>query len=190
MAFDAYLRFAVPPVDGQATLDSTYKPEPSGEVTNDKWISIDEYAFSATMAVTAARSGGTGAATTGKGKFEPFTFKKNVDATSMSLAFHASAGTIFKKIIINVFTSLAAADGSTHEPKLFLIATMSGAVINSCKLSGGGGDELPTEEVSISYGAITYEYRGFKVDADSGAISAGSKIRFSWNTITNSGAKG
>jgi len=189
MAYDAYMRFLEPRIDGEAKLQDTYKPAPSGMVDNDKWISLSEYSFSATMAVTQSRSGGTGAATTGKGKFEPFTFKKNVDTTSMTLAFHASAGTIFKTLVVNVFNSLGDAGGTKHEPFLFLTIVMKGAVISGCKFNGGGGDELPTEEITITYGSISYKYDGFQVDPDSGEIKKGRHSEFNWNTITNSGSK-
>ena len=151
---------------------------------------MEDYAFSATMAVSAARSGGTGAATTGKGKLEPFTFKKTVDATSMSLAFHAAAGTIFKNIVVNVFATLA--EKGQHAPKRFLTIVMGGAVINSCSFSGGGGDDLPTEDISITYGAIEYKYSGFKVNEKDGSITpggTGTSSQFQWNTITNTGSK-
>jgi len=192
MAFDAYLRFLLPPVDGEVTLDPK-KYEVEGADGNDKWISIEEYGFSATMPVTQSRSGGTGAATTGKGKLEPFTFKKPVDATSMYLAFHAAAGTVFKKIVVNVFASIDDGSGAAQKPHRFLTVILQGAVIGSCAFSGGGGDDLPTEDVSINYGSITYKYSGFKVDEESGAITVGDAARnsqFNWNTITNSGTKG
>jgi len=147
---------------------------------------MDEYSFSTTMAVTAAR-GGTGSATTGKGKLEPFTFKKNVDGISTTLAFHAAAGTIFETIVVNVFATVS--DGSKQDPYLFLSIEMKGAVINSCKFSGGGGDDLPTEDVSITYGSIEYKYNAFTIDDTSGAFSQGRTTSVQWNTIKNTGTK-
>ncbi|AWI10033.1 Hcp family type VI secretion system effector [Ereboglobus luteus] len=188
MAFDAYLKFVTPYVVGEITLGDGYTP--AKETNKSGWIDLEEYSFSATMAVSPARSSGTGAATTGKGKLEPFTFKKFVDATSMHLAFHASAGTVFEKIVVNLFASLTEG-GSSHKPYQFLSIVMQGAVINSCKFSGGGGDELPTEELSIAYGAIEYEYKPFKVNEDTGAITpgAGGLTTVKWNTIKNTGTK-
>lgn len=188
MAFDAYIRFLDPKVEGEVKLNASYKTD--GADGNAGWIDMSEYSFSGTMAVTAARSGGVGAATTGKGRLEPFTFKKVVDATSMSLAFHAAAGTVFKKIVVNLFASLGDGGGAKHTPHQFLSIVLQGAVINSCKFNGGGGDELPTEDISLTYGIIEYKYKNFQADPETGAITPGSKQSvFSWNTIKNSGSK-
>lgn len=188
MAFDAYLKFAEPLVQGQAVVDKPYELHGNTNITD--WINMEEYSFAASMAVSSSRSSGTGAATTGKGKLEPFTFKKIVDATSTSLAFHAAAGTIFKRIVVNLFASLGDGGGATHKPHRFLSIIMTGGVINSCKFSGGGGDELPTEEISIAYGAIQYTYWNYTIDAETGAITPGSiTAPFYWNTITNTGDK-
>lgn len=188
MAFDAYLKFIEPRVTGEVTLRDKYKPD-GPDTGLSGWIDLEEYGFAASMAVSPSRSSGTGAATTGKGKLEPFTFKKFVDATSMSLAFHAAAGTVFKQISVNLFASLTAPDGSAHDPFLFLSITMKGAVIGSCKLSGGGGDDLPTEDIEINYGTINYKCWPFTADAETGAISKQTAVDFDWNTITNSGRK-
>lgn len=189
MAFDAYLKFVQPPVTGEAELGANHSPD--GDNNKGGWIDLEEYSFAASMAVSPARSSGTGAATTGKGKLEPFTFKKFVDATSMSLAFHAAAGTIFSRVVVNLFASLTDSGGTEHKPYQFLTITMQGAVISSCKFSGGGGDELPTEEISITYGSIEYKYKPFKVNEDTGVVSAGAGgvTTFSWSTIKNSGSK-
>jgi type VI protein secretion system component Hcp len=188
MAFDAYLKFVTPDVLGEAELGAVYEPKVDG--TRTGWIEMTEYGFGASMAVSAARSSGTGAATTGKGKLEPFTFKKAVDATSMTLAFHAAAGTVFQKIVVAIFVSLDSGDGSTQKPHTFLTIEMKGAVIASCAFSGGGGDELPTEDVSINYGFIDYTYNPFTVDLETGKVTTGANpSTFKWNTITNKGEK-
>jgi type VI protein secretion system component Hcp len=187
MAFDAYLKFAEPPTPGEAELGKGYNPDNTADKTG--WIEMTEYGFSVTMAVSAARSSGTGAATTGKGKLEPFTFKKTVDATSMRLAFHAAAGTIFRQIVINIFATTT--DGKESKPYLFLSMLLKGAVISSCGFSGGGGDELPTEDIAITYGSLDCKYWPFSVDEDTGAITPGGKgvTTFNWSTIKNSGTK-
>lgn len=191
MAFDAYIRFLLPEVPGEVKLDPTnYKTDGAQGTApgNEGWIDMTEYSFSTTMAVTAARSGGVGAATTGKGKLEPFVFKKNVDATSMSLAFHAAAGTVFKQITVNIFVSLSDG-GATHKPHEFLTVNMGSAVINACKFSGGGGDDLPTEEINITYGTIEYKYTPFKIKEDGSVEVSSTASTFGWNTISNTGSK-
>ncbi|MDF9826553.1 type VI protein secretion system component Hcp [Ereboglobus sp. PH5-10] len=187
MAFDAYMRFLEPKVEGEAKLSANYQTDSADG--NSGWIDISDYGFSATMAVTPARSGGTGAATTGKGKLEPFNCKKRADATSMSLAFHAAAGTIFKRIVVNLFATLDEG-GAKHKPHQFLTVVLQGAVISAYKFSGSAGDDLPEEEISITYGSIEYKYNGFSVDEETGAITPGGKKSvFSWSTIKNSGSK-
>jgi type VI secretion system secreted protein Hcp len=187
MAFDAYLKFVEPPVTGEASLGTSYSPD--GDAAHTGWIDMTEYGFGTSMAVSAARSSGTGAATTGKGKLELFTFKKIVDATSMTLAFHAAAGTVFKKIVANLFVSIDEG-GAKHKPHQFLTIIMQGAVIESCKFSGGGGDDLPAEDIAINYGSIEYTYKPFTADPETGAVTiTGGKSTFKWNTITNKGEK-
>jgi len=201
MAFDAYIKFAGPEVQGSAILSKGNRggvdypiglpskiPMKVVQATPENWIQMDEYGFSATMAVTAARSGGTGAPTTGKGKLEPFTFKKPVDRVSMSLAFHASAGTVFKEILVNVFVSIGDQGGAGSAPVRFLTIGLRNAVITSCGFSGGGGDDLPTEDVSISYGAITYELTPFVVEEDT-VKQDKNQYYCDWNTVTNTGTK-
>lgn len=191
MAFDAYIKFIKPGLNGQVVLDKKkYDVEGDAE-GHSGWIDMSEYSFSGTMAVTQARSAGVGAATTGKGKLEPFTFKKFVDATSMHLAFHAAAGTLFQLIIVQLFASQATEAGTEHKPEGFLTIKIKGAVITSCKFSAGGGDDLPAEDVSITYGSIEYVYKSFKVsNVETGAIEAGPVKRFQWNTVSNTGSKG
>ena len=193
MAFDAYLKFASPSqpgnAGGKAGIANKYEfdkdePTPGGNIG---WIQMDEYSFGASMAVTASRSGGTGSATTGRGKLEPFTFKKSVDKTSMALAFHAAAGTVFQKIVVNIFVAVNT-KGDEQVPYQFLTIVMESAIINSCKFSGGGGDDLPTEEVSINYGRIKYKYKPFTVTS-TGQLERKPTTTFLWDTIANKGAK-
>ena len=190
MAFDAYIRFCKPEILGSAKIADKYdlKSVSKGDWTGkDNWIQMDEYSFGTSMAVTAARSGGTGAATTGKGKLEPFTFKKNVDKTSLNLAFHAAAGTVFSQIVAKLFVS-SSEGGASQVGIQFLTIIMSTAVINSCKLSGGGGDDLPTEDISINFGEIEYIYSPFQVK-DGVVTTTGQKRPFWWSTVTNKGGK-
>ncbi|MDR1011920.1 MAG: type VI secretion system tube protein Hcp [Opitutaceae bacterium] len=151
-------------------------------------IEMASYEFSTSMAVSASRGDG-GAATTGRGKLEPFKFTKNVDSSSMTLAFHAAAGTIFSLVHIRVYASLGDGGGKEHAPKQIVEMKLTGAVISACEISAGGGDELPTESITFNYGSIEMKCQSMIASAEDGQITFGPEKRFNWNTITNKGVK-
>jgi type VI secretion system Hcp family effector len=191
MAFDAFIKFMKPEIQGEANSSA----DSGGEKVQNKHpglekdvIEMASYEFSTSMAVSASRGDG-GAATTGRGKLEPFKFTKNVDSSSMTLAFHAAAGTIFSLVHIRVYASLGDGGGKEHAPKQIVEMKLTGAVISACEISAGGGDELPTESITFNYGSIEMKCQSMIASAEDGQITFGPEKRFNWNTITNKGVK-
>lgn len=154
MSFDTFVK--VDGIEGEST-DSKH----SG------WIEAINFSAGASQAVsnTASSAGG---ATAERTDIKPFTFTKQVDSSSPKLFQACAAGTHLDKITI----ALHRAGGD--EKIKFLEYELSNCIISDVT-TNGGGEDFPTESISINFGKIRITYSKQKREGGglAGNISAG-----------------
>ena len=150
-----------------------------GSATDDKhkaWIEVLSFSWGVEQQ-GASRSVG-GDQTTGKANLRDVTFVKVVDQSSPKLALMCASGGHIPKGVID----WCQATGQKH---CFMKYTLSDIVISAVQVGGntGGGDSKPTEEVSMRYAKIEWEYT--PVDEKGKALAA---TKGNWDLKANKGA--
>ncbi len=159
MAFDTFL--SLDGIKGESQ-DSSYKG----------WIEISSFSLGAMNPATIGSA--TGGAGGGKATLSEITIIKRTDASSPTLFQGCCSGTHYKTATI----ALRKAGGKAM---VYLQYELTEVFISSVQWSGsGGGDDTPTESVSVAYGAINVTYTPQKVDGTpDAAVVAG------WNVKAN-----
>ena len=162
MAFDTFMVFT-PEVKGEST-DSAFPGS----------IEIYSFSFGASNPTTiSSQSSGLAA---GKVSLSSFNLMKKTDAASPLLFQACASGTHYDKVVI----SMRKAGGK--DPLVFLKYTFEKCMIESIQWSGStGGDDTPTESVSIAFGKVTIEYQ----PQDDKGAKKGGEITGKWNATTN-----
>jgi type VI secretion system secreted protein Hcp len=160
MAFDAYLM-----IDG-VTGESTSKGfEKQTEI----------FSFSLGVSNTATIGSGSGGAGSGRASFSSFNLMKKTDKASADLFSHCASGKHFGKAVVTLRKS------GGDKPVNFLVYEFEDCAIESVQWSGSsGGDDTPTESVSIAFGKFTISYT--PQDAKGGG---GGAIVQSWSVKTH-----
>jgi type VI secretion system secreted protein Hcp len=136
MAFDAYLKLEGVP--GEATAKGF-----------EKQIELYSFSWGASNAVSHSSSGGMGA---GKASVSSFNFMKKSDAASPMLFQGCCTGHHFPTATV----TLRKAGGTQID---FLKYEFSDVLVESVQWSGSsGGDDTPTESVSIAFGKVEITY--------------------------------
>jgi type VI secretion system secreted protein Hcp len=157
MAFDAFLK-----VDGI-----------KGESQDDKHkgeIQLISYKFGADQPASSKVGGGGGV---GKVNMRDLAVKKEVDAASPLLYKACWTG----KHIPSAVLSVRKAGGSQQD---YCIVTLKDLLVSSVENTGhaNGGDNLPTEEVSLNFAEIKVEYKEQKADGSlGGSVMAGYNVK-------------
>ena len=110
----------------------------------------------------------------GRVRFNDLTVVKRVDASSPRLFQAAATGERFRS------GRLAMRRPGGRAPFDFLDYCMEDVAVMSYRPSGGPGDAVPTEEVSLRYGTFSLQYRAQRADG-----SAGPPIFSGWNVVAN-----
>jgi type VI secretion system secreted protein Hcp len=105
-------------------------------------------------------SGGGG----GKVNVQDLSFTKYIDSASPAIAQACCLGTHIPKCVLLV----RKAGGKQQK---YLEVTMEEVLVASVSTGGSGGQDRLTENVSLNFGKVTYEY--FKQDKDGATKSAG-----------------
>ena len=160
MAFDAFLK-----LDG---LDGE-----SVRAGFEKWIEIYSFSLGASNPTTIG-SGGEGAAS-GKVVISSFNLMKKTDSTSPNMFQKCCAGKHYPKA--SVWLNKAGGDKSIS----YLKWDFTEVFVDSIQWSGAsGGDDTPTESVSLAFGSVNISYTPQKADG-----SPGSPVIAGWNLKTN-----
>ncbi|MCU0635802.1 MAG: type VI secretion system tube protein Hcp [Gemmatimonadaceae bacterium] len=160
MPFDAYLKLAG--VDGEATRKGF-----------EKQMEIFSFSFGASNPSTIGTAGGGGGA--GKVSISSFNIMKKNDKASAELFKHCCSGEHFDSATVTLNKS------GGKESVDFLKYEFEKVFIDSIQWSGSsGGDDTPTESISLSYGKVTITYTG---QSDKGGKAE--NIVASWNVQTN-----
>lgn len=162
MAFDAFLK-----IDGIP-----------GESTDDKhkdWIEILSYGWGVSQPSSGAASTGGGASAE-RADFQDFTISKTIDKASPKLFLACADGTHIKEVKLE----LCRAGGDKMK---YMEYKLSDCMIGIAAPSGasGGGEALPTEEISFSYGKVEMTYTQQKRADGSG----GGNVAAGWDLEAN-----
>ena len=162
MAFDAYLK-----IDGV-----------TGECTDSKhaqWMEI--YSFSFGMSNPATVGSGTTGSGAGKPSLSSFNVMKKTETASVALCSALVKGSHFATATVELCKS-----GGTKET--YLTYRFEEVFVDSIQWSGSaGGDDVPTESASFSFGKVEWEY--YPQGADG---KLGTKVGpMSWDLRTNVG---
>jgi type VI secretion system secreted protein Hcp len=143
MAFDAFIKF-----DKGSKI--------AGESSADGYADASDilsFSWGATNPTTVG-SGSTGL-TGGKVQLSSFNIMKKTDKASAALFQHCCDG----KHIAQAVVELRKATGDGGGQKTFLKYTFHKLMVESIQWSGsGGGDDTPTESVSLAFSKVEIEY--------------------------------
>jgi type VI secretion system secreted protein Hcp len=117
---------------------------------HEKEIDVLSFSWGATQAGTSGYGGGGGA---GKVNVHDLSFTKHVDKSSSALFLHCCQGIHIKEAKLTV----RKAGG---EPLEYLKITLNDCLVTGFQEGGAeAGTDLPTENISLNFGKIQYEYQ-------------------------------
>lgn len=164
MAFDTFLRLEGPNVEGEST-DSVHTGE----------FELYSFSFGASNPVTIG-SGSTGMAG-GKVSLSSFNVMKKSDKASPILFKMCANGEHFDKATV----TLRKAGGAGGQQE-YLIYTFEKVFVESIQWSGStGGDDTPTESLSLAYGTFKIAYHPQK--SEDGSLDAA--VESGWDQTKN-----
>ena len=160
MAYDAFLK--LDDVNGEVQ-DSQF----------EKWIEVDSFSWGASNAGTSASGSGGGA---GKVSFQDLHITKPTDTSSATLFLKCANGQHFQKADLYVRKAGGDASGASS---VFLKIELQDVLVSSVQFEGAiQGDDRPSEDVTLNFAKIYYEY-----DATDGEVD-----QFSWDLAQNTPA--
>jgi type VI secretion system secreted protein Hcp len=149
MAVDYFLK--LDGIDGESQ-DSKHKGE----------IDLESFSWGATQTGAHAFGGGGGA---GKVQMQDFHFVMKSNKASPKLMLACADGEHIK-------TGVLTARKAGKDQQDYLKVTMSDLLISSFQTSGSAhGDEIPTDQVSLNFSKIEYEYKEQKPDGTLGGTT-------------------
>jgi type VI secretion system secreted protein Hcp len=163
MAFDTFIVFT--PNHNGETQDDKFKAKGASE--------IHSFSFGAHNPTTVG-SQGSGLAG-GKVALSTFNFLKKVDTSSPGLFLACCEGKHFDQVTV----VLRKSGGKALE---FLEYEMKNVMVENIQFNGSsGGDDTPTESVTLAYGSIKIDYQQQNKDG----TALGGKKNAGWNQINN-----
>jgi type VI secretion system secreted protein Hcp len=156
MAFDCFLK--IDGVPGESN-DSKHKGE----------IDILSYSFGASQTGSFAYGGGGGS---GKVQFQDFHFTMKMSKATPKLFLACATGQHIKSAVLT-------ARKAGKEQQEFYIVKFTDILVSSYQTgASGGGDEVPTEQISFNFTKLETEYKEQKGDGTlGGGIKAGYNIK-------------
>jgi len=142
MASDYFLK--IEGVDGESQ-DAKHKGE----------IEIDSFSFGATQIGAHAGGGGGGA---GKVSMQDFHFTMKVNKASPKLFLVCATGEHIKKAVLTCRKA-------GKEQQEFYLVKMEDLLVSSYQTGGSShGDVIPTDQISLNFAKIEFEYKPQKAD--------------------------
>ena len=153
MAFDAFIK--IDGIDGEST-----------RAKFEKQIEIHSFSWGASNPSTVGHGGGGGA---GRASVSSFNIMKRTDSASPKLFQQCCDGSHIKSATV----TLRKAGGKS--PVDYLKYEFSDVFVESVQWSGSsGGDDTPTESVSLAFGKVKVTYTPQKADGTPGSAVIGS----------------
>jgi len=162
MAFDTYLKIETPNVTGEATATGF-----EGQ--------IEIYSFSWGASNPTTIGSGAQGLSAGKVSISSFNIMKKTETSSAPLFNACASGQHYATATVTMRKA-----GGTAGQQIFLTYVFTDVMVESIQWSGSsGGDDTPTESVSLAFGKVEITY--FKQD-DTGAMAKAGQA--SWNLQT------
>ena len=140
MSSNMFIQFKTPDIAGEAA-DSTH--------TNQIQVLSWSHSFNQPTSPTRTSAG---SGTVEQANHSDFSFTKYTDAATDDLLKMCWSGKQIGSAIFQAHRS----DGSDAAIK-YLEVEMTGVIVSNVSIGGGTGD-VPTETITLSYGAVTYNY--------------------------------
>src|SRR5262245_37338768 len=138
-----------------------------GESTDDKHkgeIDIQSFSWGVSNMGTHGSGGGGGA---GKASFQDLHFHTSISKASPKLALCCATGEHIKKAVLTCRKA-------GKEQQEYLKITLSDVLVTSYQNGGGSGGVVPSDQVSINFAQIEFEYKPQKADGTlDAAVKAG-----------------
>jgi type VI secretion system secreted protein Hcp len=123
-----------------------------GESTDGKHkgeIDVQSWNWGETQSGTHASGGGGGA---GKVSIQDFNFTMKVSKASPKLMLASATGQHIGKVVL----TCRKAGGGQQE---YMIVTLTDVLVSSYQTGGSNGDIVPTDQISLNFARIEWEYR-------------------------------
>lgn len=136
-----------------------------GESTDDKHkneIKLLSWSFGASQTSSHGAGGGGGGGAAGKVNMQDLNVTMHVSKASPKLFLHCATGQHIKQATLTV----RKAGGGQQE---YLVVKLSDVQITSYQIGASSGDVVPTDQVSLSFAKIEFEYRPQR---DDGSVEA------------------
>ncbi len=133
-------------------------------------IEVQSWSFSESQSISSNPGGGAGA---GKVNLQPFQFTLATSKASPKLFLAGASGQHLK-------TATLTCRRSGQKGLEFLKITLSDVLVASFATSGAASDQLPIDNLSISYAKIVYEFTPQKADGSPDAI-----VKLGWDVVKN-----
>ncbi len=140
MATNMYLEIKGPDIKGEST-DETHKD----------LIEVLSWSHGFSQPTPPVRST-AGGGTVEKANHSDLSFTKYLDLSSTELLKHCWRGDHFEEMTLTCYR-----DSGTAGPVEYLSVKLEEVIISNISVSGGAGD-VPIENLSLSYGKVTYNY--------------------------------
>ena len=158
MAFDAFIKFT-PDAGGEAT-----------QVGHVGWTEIFSFSLGGSNPVTVGA--GTTGLSGGKVSLSSFNLMKRTDKASPNLFSAMCQGLHYKTAIVELSKTTGA-----KKTEVFIKYTFTDVMVESIQWSGSsGGDDTPTESVSLAFAKIEISYKPQKDDG-----TLGTEVKANWD---------
>jgi type VI secretion system secreted protein Hcp len=125
-------------------------------------IDVESWSWGAVQAGTSSRGGGAGA---GKVSMQDFRFVTKTNKASPKLALACANGEHLKKAVLTCRKA-------GKDQQEYLKITLTDVLVSAFTAGGPqGGNVLPTDQVSLNYGKMEFEYKEQKADGTLGAAT-------------------
>ena len=158
MAVDMFIKLEG--IDGESA-DSSHKKE----------IDVLAWSWGESQSGTTHVGGGAGA---GKVNVQDLSLTKWVDASSAALLYHCASGKHIK-------TANLVVRKAGDKPLEYIKIKLTECIVSSISTGGSGGEDRLTENVTLNFAKVEYEYYVQKAD---GSADGGPK-KFGWNIKEN-----
>ncbi|MDB6050850.1 MAG: type secretion system tube protein Hcp [Pseudomonas sp.] len=145
----------------------------SADKVQGKAGDIDVLSWSWGMAQSGTTHMGTGGGA-GKASFQDLSFNKYIDVASNALMVALAKGTHIPKV-----TLLARRAGAGQIK--YMEVVMEEVLVTSISTGGGGAEDRFTENVTLNFAKVNFNYIPQKADGSAGAVKP-----FTWNIAGNS----
>lgn len=166
MAVDMFLK--LDGIDG-GSEDQMHKDE----------LDVESWSFGESQPGTKYQSGGGGGGA-GKVKMQDLLVTSRVDKHTPVLFLACATGEHIKKAVLTMRQSSEDAAGQASFFDVFLKVTLEDVLVSSYQVGGSAGsDSIPTDQISLNFAKIEYEYNRQSRDGTN-SISKGG-----WDVVAN-----